>query len=320
MPAMLAQQNALKAQQPAVPQIGQVLAAGGRIIIVTSDGRMFALDAGTGAIMWGIRFTDGQVNHAQANDFLAVANVVEERSGALVVIDLHSGEMVRRISGRRGISFMNFALGADDRMVFTLTGQVGQVDLDSSAAPGVVNPEQRAGYPHFLGMSSPGQLVIWHDKYIALSDAGTQMRVGSLLTENQTQSSQAVLGTGARAGNRIVLRMTGSHLYAIGDSSICAYDLASMVGNQWTMPLEAQVTDAFIGRSNLIITGSNGANNKILIYSRQSTAHGESGRLDFAPNVTEPGDISAWQLVEDGIYYLSGDHELRFLRGAGQAD
>jgi hypothetical protein len=55
---------------------------------------------------------------------------------------------------------------------------------------------------------------------------------------------------------------------------------------------------------------------EIMAYSRQQTQGGESGRLDYMPQISSPDGIIDWQPADGGLYYLTADGTLRFLRGA----
>ena len=46
----------------------------------------------------------------------------------------------------------------------------------------------------------------------------------------------------------------------------------------------------------------------------------ESGRLDFVKEVTDPAGINgAWQAVDGGFCYVTGDGKLRMIRGSADA-
>ena len=44
----------------------------------------------------------------------------------------------------------------------------------------------------------------------------------------------------------------------------------------------------------------------------------ESALLEQPQTITDPATILAWQPVNGGFYYLTGDQKLHFLKGAGK--
>jgi hypothetical protein len=54
-------------------------------------------------------------------------------------------------------------------------------------------------------------------------------------------------------------------------------------------------------------------------YSRATLDNGhESGRIDYLDRISSPAGIQSWQSVDGGLYYLTGDQKLYFLKGARQ--
>jgi hypothetical protein len=52
-------------------------------------------------------------------------------------------------------------------------------------------------------------------------------------------------------------------------------------------------------------------------FSRATDANGiESGLLEHDVNISAAAPIVGWQVVDGGFYYLGGDQQLHFLRGA----
>lgn len=301
-------------EQPANPQIAQVICAGDHILISTTDGRLIAIDPEAGKITWQIRLSDKSINRIEANDFFAAAAIPDGQNGALDIIDLFTGSVLRRISSKQGM--VNFAISDDDWLVFTLPNQICQQNLDESAAPTI--PGQSASIA-FSGLDNHDQLRLIGHQLLALSDAGTLIRIGTIGGDDAAVPIQKTFGTGMGTGGSVVLGLDWPSLYAIGDLSVSAYDLRTNTGNQWTVPVDGQFSESFIARNNLVIRCDSGvkgkSENQLLIYSRQPTAHGESGRLNYIiPLSTAAKSVQA---VEGGIYYLSNSHRLHFLQGNG---
>jgi hypothetical protein len=52
-------------------------------------------------------------------------------------------------------------------------------------------------------------------------------------------------------------------------------------------------------------------------YPSRPDRNDESGRLDHAPPVSYPTEITQWQPVEGGFYFCGADRRAHFLKGAG---
>ena len=57
------------------------------------------------------------------------------------------------------------------------------------------------------------------------------------------------------------------------------------------------------------------------LYPASPTNSAQSGRLDFKVDLTDSAGITgAWQAVDGGFYFLTGDQKLHILRGARGED
>ncbi|MGH7180135.1 MAG: hypothetical protein ACREJC_22345, partial [Tepidisphaeraceae bacterium] len=141
------------------------------------------------------------------------------------------------------------------------------------------------------------------------------------------------LPTGMRANAvppwRPLLRVVGSYLYVFTPQVVNAYDL-DRPGDGWksdpedqTFTLPAQVTRGhmlLLAQPAASASPRRRAQNQFQVLAlRRSRVDdaGESGALEFPTTLTEPSGIVQWQAVDGGLYYLSGDQKLHFLRSRG---
>lgn len=283
---------------------------GDRAILMTTDGRLMAVNVKDGSLAWQVCLSTGPLDRLETNSFFAVVRMIESSSlASVVVVDLFDGQVVSRIASNWGVSPVNMVLSDDDRLIFTLPDQVCRVNLDDPSLMPINLQTGNGGLPRYGGMTDENQLLIAGDKIVGVSDEGSLIRINKVDGGN---TAATLLGTGAPAMSSVKLASDGSHVYAISPTSLAACDVDDNTDNQWTVPLGMTLSDVLIGRDDLVFHGQRG---QVLIYSRQSTEHGESGRLEYAFTLGGAGEIQEWQATDDGLCYLGGDRVLHILHG-----
>ena len=119
------------------------------------------------------------------------------------------------------------------------------------------------------------------------------------------------------------MRVVGNYLYVIGNRNVIAYHLDHPADAGWTAEAGPSVTPgpraAMPSRDYLIVVGERppklAAENATRLYQLRFYKR-SGGYWTHTYDVGELAGISGWQAVEGGVYYLSGDHKLHFLRGA----
>ncbi len=61
------------------------------------------------------------------------------------------------------------------------------------------------------------------------------------------------------------------------------------------------------------------ANSRKLVQSEDEKQPDESGRFDYALEIKDPAKIRSWQAVDGGVYYVSGDDKLHWLKANSQS-
>ena len=197
----------------------------------------------------------------------------------------------------------------------------------------------------YFGCNQRGQLLIRNRQVIALEQNGRFVSVhsledGSLLTHRSGGQNVPTLLTtgisqafnGQSADVPVTLHLVGSNLYAYGPRSLLGYNLDDPE-KSWRsdtgMSISPNYRTAIPTRDFLVMAGEPGTKKfvenaatriyQLRFYKRtipKETPGVEGGKLEQTHDLAEPAGIIAWQAVEGGLYYLSGDHTLHFLRGA----
>jgi outer membrane protein assembly factor BamB len=348
-------------QQPANPnpaggapgpeQIAVARPAGDRAVFATSNGRLFAVDLAEGRLAWQYRLSaTAPVERLEATDDFAVAKLTDGTTVYLAAFDVYTGQPLLRTPFNTDAGVpgpVNLALAPDGTFIFTLPDRICGKDLYDPSKRLTFSYPTPPGLPIYQGMTDPDQLAVVDDRILAVSDSGQMIRVHSLdtgrvVTRTRTRDGRRetdnLLSTGAKAGALVTLRIARPFFYALGESSLNAYDLRGIAAGtapaRRTVPPNAGFRDAFIGAEYAVVLDHPGAQRidpaipaapnaaappttcRLLAYSRAKTASGESGALNHDPTITDPAGITAWQPVDGGFYYLSADRKLHFLRGA----
>lgn len=328
------------ADAQAAEQIVHVRPLSDRVIIGTSTGRVVALELGDGRILWQSRVAEQAPTHLLASDDFVVLRAGEETRIQLLVLDTLTGQVLRRQTfldeNGAGRVPINLALAPDGTLVYLMPDGIRGKDLFE---PGDrLNFEQSNSRNEpglaFAGSSLPEHIQIADGRIVVLSDGGAYIRVHSLETGKLLRylDSEARLATGA-SNWQVLMRVVGSRVYVSGRRELRSYDL-DQPSNAWVSRFPPRTTtlarDLFVTPKHVVVvsepTGPGGARRPrsasptsllLQAVSRADLGGGrESGLLEHDIPLAAPSGINALQPVDGGIYYLTGDQQLHFLRGA----
>jgi hypothetical protein len=299
-----------------------------RVIITTSNGRVFAADLNDGQLIWQARAAQAAgIQQTLANDDFTVLRVVESPQAQLLVLDSYNGQPAwrKRLSQDQGTWLVNAALSADGMLVWTTQQSIVAKDLYD---PGDNPTWERRGQT-FAGMLQADQIAIFGQEVFAVCNSGQLIMRCSLRRGEPTRDP--INTQGSDAATR--LRLSGPRLYIIGTRSVIAHHLedGTSVPIQLNSDVTSMVSDSMLTKHYLLLPGMvmpaafvaprDGDAYSLQAYSRTLIRNSETGkrtesglqvhRYDFA----EAAKIKAWQAVAGGVYYLGGDGKLRFLRG-----
>jgi hypothetical protein len=320
-------------------QISQARLAGDRVVFSTSSGRVVGLDL-KGNVLWQSRPNSRPVDRLLATDDFVVFTAGDEVSVQLCALDIGSGQMLyRRLFTRDGQWPINVDLSPDGKIVYLTQEQLCGKDLFepgdklSFTVPGTRRDNNR---PAYEGALSPDHLVIAQGRILVVAENGEFLNIDSLETGQilrynnaDGQELEARLSTDAHDW-RVALQTAGPYVYAIGQrATLVAYNM-DRPDETWNRFSERdgswQTRDAIIGKDHVLALDEPTANAqegksptlvRINFYSRALSKQGrESGLNEFSVPLTDPNGIKGWQAVDGGMYYLTGDGKLHFLRGA----
>jgi hypothetical protein len=130
----------------------------------------------------------------------------------------------------------------------------------------------------------------------------------------------------AGVDNSVRLRMSGPRLYAVGSKSMVPYNLeqntatppATMFADVAILPDDTMITKSYVVLPGQVV-GREGSYT-LQAYSRllvpmDGGKVADSGLMVYKKDITEPAKITSWAAVDGGIYYLTGDDRLVFLKG-----
>jgi outer membrane protein assembly factor BamB/outer membrane protein assembly factor BamD (BamD/ComL family) len=322
-------------------QIAKVAVVSDRAIIATTLGRIIALDLNDGKAIWQMRPSDRAVDRLLATDDFVVAEINDGTQMRVIALDTYSGQSVthREFPMDNG-GLVNLALATDGKLVYLLTDRVECKDLfepgDRMAYS--VSVHRSDGNGAFMGAIQPDQLVLSNGRIIAVSDDGRFMRVyslenGKVLNPGATGADGVdnSVGLQTKAPDWTVsLYAVGSRIYAVAPRSLVAYNLDN-VGEEWddhTFQDDVE-REAIVGKDYLLIVAESSPLNRprpraqfptslaLRAYSREILERGvESGVLAYRFPISNPAGIQGWQGVDGGLYYLTGDQKMYFLKGA----
>jgi hypothetical protein len=157
------------------------------------------------------------------------------------------------------------------------------------------------------------------------------------------EQAEMFFATGARpSGWQTLVRPLGRKLYVASPRELKTYDLIKPAFNTNTLlpattamrPRDVILTQAYVVIVSEPVGGGGGGavrprrqpgagpTTSIQLQPVSRAAYDDTGResglLEQPQTITDPATILAWQAVDGGFYYLTGDQKLHFLRGAGK--
>ncbi len=322
--------NGVNIPAPGGPeQIADVKIVSDRIVIATTAGRLIAIHPSSGKLVWQSRLTANPIETLVANDDFVGARYTDDTASVVVGLDAYAGQpLFRKSMPIDEHASVNMAMAADGTLVYTTYSSLCGKDLyDPSPNLTFETAPVAENVSVFAGMSAPDQLLIQNQRIIAVSDNGTLVRVHSLIDGKPVRASLTdatartldALQTGANDPN-VHLRIAGSHLYVFSPRSIFAYDL-DQPDFSWNDTFDAggsaRIRDAFIGQDYLLLINDPGAGKTIIQCFLRAPINGhESGLWVHAKSLHSETGIPTVLPVDSGLYYLTGDNTLHFLKGA----
>ena len=335
-------------QQAGGPEeVAQITPVTDHLIVATTTGRLFAIDATAGRVTWQSRSTSA-VNTLLANDDFTVIRYQDGQAVELEIYNSLTGDLIGKKSFgiETGIYPINLALAADGTLVYTLPNQLCIQDLFSAnlspqgmdpgkvieASPGAAQIFQGAGQPE------PDQLLIHGGRIFALANAGKDVRIYSIDTGDLWVSSQhgkttsGVFETGSTSAN-VRLHISGNYLFVFSPRNLIAYRIDPPT-EQWDSDFDpTKATNyqqilfgrdylALVDRPGPPLAETNRAGNKLtlsfFIRAVKSLPNKEAGLLIFTVDLPVLENNVALQPVEGGIAYFTG-HTIQTFMGAREA-
>jgi outer membrane protein assembly factor BamB len=305
-----------------------------RLIVATSAGRVMALSAVDGSLLWQTRIANRPIDRLLANDDFIVLRLADDITVELVVLDCDSGSLLTHrnfpVGAPGGEYPINVALASDGTLVWS---EVQRLCIKDLYEPGLepriqTTPEPDRGL--FGGAGRPDQLLVAGGTILALSDDGSSVRLYSLESGDIRRyipgpgraEIEASLPTQAQHRDwDVSVRVVGPYLYAISPNCVVAYNLDHPeISWHCDQNLKPAVSDTIIGRDYLILACGTGPSVTLNAFDRATIQHNsiptESGLLAFVRPVADASPIGNVVGVEGGLYYLASDNRLHFLKGA----
>jgi hypothetical protein len=293
-----------------------------------------------GNVLWQSRPNSRPVDRLLATDDFVVFSAGDELNVQLCALDIGSGQtLYRRLFTRDAQWPINIDLSPDGKIVYLTQDQLCAKDLFEPgdkltfAQPGARRDNGGRAYE---GAMLPDQLLIAQGRILVVAENGEFLHIDSLengqmlrYTNSDGQDMDMRLATEARDW-RVVLQSAGAYVYVVGQrATLVAYNIDrpeeswkgfSVRDGTW------QTRDAIIGKNHVLVLdeGATGAQEgkpatimRMSFFSRTPSKQGrESGLNEFSVMLNEPSGVKGWQAVDGGMYYLTGDNKLHFLRGA----
>jgi len=302
-----------------------------RAIFTTTTGRVCAVDLNSGQLLWQTRLANSRAiqQTLSTDEFTAIRLLTDNNSSQLIVLDSYNAQQIFRFSSAPGSSdwAMNCVLSSDGTLVWTTPQSVAAKDLyEPGEQPTWQRPAQGRSY---AGMIQPDQLCIWGQQVLVLCDGGRMIERRSLRTGDQIDqllNTNAVTMPGDTDSAAVRLRLDGSRLFAVGVGSAISYDLEDAASTRMSPnnDVSSIPSEALLTRDFMIIPGKvNNAEgsyalqcySRELVGGKQGGKPNESGRQSHRFGLNSTGPIKSWVAVNGGVYYLTADGTLHWLRG-----
>jgi hypothetical protein len=284
-----------------------------------------------------LRLSEHALDRVVATDDFVVAKSSDESTVQLTVLDAGSGRRLARhlypMDTVAGEYPVNLALDADGTMAFTTTDEIYIFDLFNAAADReLMNPKRLADAlpdKQFDAMRRPGQLVVSNNQILALCTDGKLRGFSAISGQARTyiqdhNPTEMSLLTGQQS-DQAAMRLGDRYVYIWGPAAVVAYDMEKPEICWEPRPISAASSsrELLLGRDYLLVLSPDADGDSAAAWTMwgftrtQVPGKGsESGLLVYQqPPVKETHGITAFQAVEGGLYYLSGDHVLHYLKG-----
>jgi hypothetical protein len=303
-----------------------------RVIISTTSGRVLAINLDDGKLIWQTRLATGrQVVQTLASDDFTAARLIEGQNVQVVVLDTYNGQQIWRknfVTGQQNWP-MNMVLSPDGMLIWTTPSKITGQDLYE---PGDLPRLDVATKRSYMGMLQPDQLIVNGLEVLAVSNGGQFVDRRSIRTGHEAGNPLSTNSKpGGAADTSIRLRMSGPRLYIVGAKSLMTYHLEQDTATEAGLNPDVMwiPDDVMITRDYLIlpgkVTGPGNENtwciqaySRLLVRGMDDGKLAESGSRVYKRDFVEQSKIESWAAVDGGIYYLTGDDRLVFLKGTRQ--
>jgi len=308
-------------------RIARVRVLTDRVMVLTSAARTFALAIGDGALLWQTRLASGRtVQEMLCTEDFAAVRLAETGAVWFVVLDCYTGQQVLRkvFRAQEGPLPLAMALSPEGTLVWTTQQTIAARDLyEPGESP---SWEQRSQNRNYNVSGAPAPIVIRGHDVLVLCDGGR-------FIERRHLRTGEIIGNPLNTNSRdagVVMCPIGSRLYVISASSLLTYhldDSASPCEAKLAPGVRALPADAMITGTHTILPAllTETAADQPATYVLQAFSRAmvksidgrmtESARQEHCYQFVEPAKVKTWAAVTGGIYYLSGEDKLYFLRG-----
>lgn len=299
-----------------------------RLIVSTTSGRVAALDLNDGHLLWQTRVANSAgIQQTVATDDFTALRVYEGSVVRLIALDSFTGQQVFRTVSATSSSNcpVNCVLSPDGTLVWTTATSMLAKDLYE---PGdQITWETRTSGHRYNGFNRPDQLVVYGQQVFAVCDDG--QRVDRRMLASGTPRGNWLQAARIGTATDVTLRIAGQRLYVVTPQSMFSYFLGQ--DTSVPMPDEQQVQnlpgDVMLTKDVVLLPRvsmnipdgthySLAAFSRKLIHNPDDDRVSESGSQCYRIDLQEPSKIKDWAAVEGGVYYLSGDGKLHWLKGA----
>ncbi len=327
-PVVLAGGERIMSAQPAGP-------AGDVLLVVTSAGRLVAVDATAGPaggrVLWQARPADRPADALAANAHFTVARMDDPGGSTLAVYDTPTGRVVgRRRFGADNTAgqLVNVALGEEGTLAITTANAVEVKDLYEpwKLPPAPLTPKSNSDAAPYTGLTQPDQLLVRGGRVVALYDSGRYVRAYDLAAGGR--DATAPLGTGPGAGANVWLRLAGPRLFVVQPAVVYQYNLADPADactsqydvNDLPPKFRGMIfgSDYVVAVHDPVDRGPAPSPEVTFVALSRAPFGGTtrmSGTLSFSYRLPVQSGISDWVGVDGGVYVLFGNNKLGLLRG-----
>lgn len=317
-----------------------------RLVVCTAASRVASFNLTDGKPGWATRVSNDTPRHFMASDdFVVVTTYDEQQLATVTVLDAATGRVSTRpkTNGDPNNQLVNAALSADGTLVLAVSNSLIAYDLYDPSGKELWTSKLLPQFD-FRGATGREQLVIHNGRVLIVMNAqlGNQsVRSFELSNGDRSRAMTAdknwnevafnvpmpVPGLPAARMNPqlpIFIRAAGDRVYLYNQKYYVSYDLNCIHESVQRANQPETTVDVFLGSDHIVlvdtprnVNGDRTPSIKLNAYSREMQKDGaEAGVLDQWPTISDPAQIQVgnWQPVDGGIYYVSGDQKLKFLK------